>query len=145
MSVILYFNAIIIFLKNECCMSSLYHQLFHWNLFTNIIWFVSPNNIMNPSIDFLDAHIDCWIIKAGTSFASGHYPNLSCPNLPLSLDVPPQRSPRVALTRVYTTNEPVIRITLLGPQWLSGVIGFHEVLESGRLKSIRQSQQLSRG
>ena len=145
MSVILYFNAIIIFLKNECCMSSLYHQLFHWNLFTNIIWFVSSNNIMNPSIDFLDAPIDCWIIKAGTSLASGHYPNLSCPNLPPSLDVPPQRPPRVSLTRVYTTNEPVIRITLLGPQWHSGVIGFHEVLESGRLKSIRQSQRLSRG
>ena len=84
---------------------------------------MSPNNITNPSINFLDAHKDCWIIKAGTVLSSGHYPDLSGPHIPhpppppsLPLDVPPQRPPRVALTGVLTTEEPVIGITLIGPQ-----------------------------
>ena len=81
---------------------------------------MSPNDITNPSINFLDAHKDCRIIKAGTVLSSGHYPDLSGPPSPpppsLPLDVPPQRPPRVALTGVLTTEEPVIGITLLGPQ-----------------------------
>ena len=56
---------------------------------------MSPNNITNPSINFLDAHKDCWIIKAGTVLSSGHYPDLSGPHIPVSyLDVPPQRPPQ---------------------------------------------------
>ena len=78
---------------------------------------MSPNDITNPSINFLDAHIDFWIIKAGTVLSSGHYPDLSGPHIPISyLDVPPKRPPRVALTGVLTTKEPVIGITLIGPQ-----------------------------
>ena len=83
---------------------------------------MSLNDITNPSINFLDAHIDSWIIKAGTVLSSGHYPDLSGPHIPhpppppsLPLDVPPQRPPRVALTGVLT-KEPVIGITLIGPQ-----------------------------
>ena len=80
---------------------------------------MSLNDITNPSINFLDAHIDIWIIKAGTALSSGHYPDLGGPQISpppiLPHDVRPQRPPRVALTGVLT-EEPVIGITLLGPQ-----------------------------
>ena len=83
---------------------------------------MSLNDITNPSINFLDAHIDSWIIKAGTVLSPGHYPDLSGPHIAprhpptLPLDVPPQWPPRVALTGGITTEEPVIGITLIGPQ-----------------------------